>query len=287
MLRLNVNEEKKLTFEVQIGGVTYDSLVSKFKIILGEIEYGFPAKVGRETITVDLPPLKKIIGAKINEGDEAEVKLELIADGRYLTPWQDSARLSNPLVVEAKIKDDAFQEKPALKTKLIVSEDGATQTTVIDESQNLSEEDDLTNKIVDKLSKKFQKLLVQKEQDEMPSPMEAEDEDKEDEVEEGCKVKEEVEVKEESTAKALDRLLNKTIDALNLSESRTDKNKKKITLEEFKKNLSEEDIKRYIAAKGSKNPKIQEIIYEQAKLSAKKDTPAHILQEVVKLIRKK
>lgn len=297
MLKLNVNEEKRLTFEVQIGGVNYDNVTSTFKIVLNEVEYGFPAKVGRETITVELPPLNKVIGAKISEGDEAEVRLELVADGHYLTPWQDNARLSNPLIVEAKIKDDSFKPNPSLKTKLVVSEDGARQKTIVKE-QEINDEEDLTERIVSRLSEKFQTLLAKREQDEMP-PMkdEGEDDDKEN-VEEKCSVKREEENEEEvekdekeveeSTAQALERLMNKALDAYDLTEGGDrKKSKKSMTLEEFKKNLTEEDVKRYIAAKGSKNQKVQEIIYEQAKLSAKKDTPAHVLKEVVKIIRKK
>lgn len=298
MLRLNVNEEKRLTFEVQIGGVNYDNVTSTFKIVLNEVEYGFPAKVGRETITVDLPPLSKIIGAKISEGDEAEVRLELVADGHYLTPWQDSARLSNPLVIEAKIKDDSFKPNPSLKTKLVVTEDGARQKTVVEEKTPAEEsEDDLTERIVSRLSEKFQALLAKREQEEMP-PMKDEEEDKKEKVEEKCGVKHEEdnekeeekdeEEMEESTAQALERLMNKALDTFGISESGDRKKKRKeMTLEEFKRNLTEDDVKRYIAAKGSKNPKVQEIIYEQARLSAKKDSPAHILKEAVKLIRKK
>jgi len=296
MLRLNVNEEKRLTFEVQIGGVNYDNVTSTFKLVLNEVEYGFPAKVGRETITVELPPLNKVIGAKISEGDEAEVRLELVADGHYLTPWQDSARLSNPLVVEAKIRDDSFKPNPSLKTKLVVTEDGARQKTIVQEAEKKEEE--LVDEIVSKLSEKFQNLLAKREQDEMP-PMkdEGEDDDKKPVEEKGCVKKEadneeeeekDEEEMEESAAQALERLMNKTLDTFGLSESGDRKTKKKdITLEEFKKNLTEDDVKKFIAAKGSKNPKVQEIIYEQAKLSAKKDTPAHILKEAFKLIRKK
>jgi len=297
MLRLNVNEEKRLTFEVQIGGVNYDNVISTFKLVLNEVEYGFPAKVGRETITVDLPPLNKIIGAKISEGDEAEVRLELIADGHYLTPWQDNARLSNPLVIEAKIKDDSFKPNPSLKTRLVVSEDGARQKTVVEEKTPEEEsEEDLTERIVSRLSEKFERLLSLKEKEEMP-PMKDEGEDDKEAVEEKSCVKKEAdneeekekdeEEMEESAAQALERLMNKTLDTFGLNESGDRKKKKDITLEEFKKNLTEEDVKRYIAAKCSKNPKVQEIIYEQAKLSAKKDTPAHILKEAVKMIRKK
>ena len=109
MLRLSANEEKQLTFEVQIGGVSdFDKIESFFRIVFEGVEYGFPCKVTSEAIQVDLPPLNKVIARRIREGDEVEIKLEVIADGHYLLPWTDRAKLSNPLVIEAKIKDDGF-----------------------------------------------------------------------------------------------------------------------------------------------------------------------------------
>lgn len=282
MLKLNVNEEKQLTFEVQIGGVHQESITSNFKVILGEVEYGFPAKVGRDVITVDLPPLNKVIGAKISEGDEAEVRLEIVADGHYLTPWQDNAKLSNPLVVEAKIKDSGFTPNPTLQTKLVVSEDGRKQKVTVEE-KSIDPNEALEERIVDRLSTKLQTLI--KEQAEGPVANDEEEEKQgEEEVEEKCEVKEE-KVVEEDTAATLERLLDKTIDTLKLNES--DKKKKGMTLEEFKKNLSESDVYKYIEKNGTKNPEIQKIIFEQARVAAKKDTPAHILKSVVEIMKKK
>ena len=294
MLRLNVNQEKQLTFEVQIGGVHHDQITSQFKIILGEVEYGFPARVGRDTITVDLPPLNKIVGSKISEGDEAEVRLEIIADGHFLTPWQDRATLSNPLVVEAKIKDGAFVPNPALETRLVVEEDGAKQTAIVQEKKPES----ITEGAVERLTSKLEKLIEMQEQSNLPPSPEKEDEEADEEVEEKCEkpTKEEKEIKPAATtepveedikdkAQALERLLNKTIDTFQLGEDKKDV--KGMTLEEFKRNLTKEDILKYIEKKGTKNAEIQELIYEQAKIAASKDTPPHILKEVVKIMRKK
>ena len=260
MLRLNVTQEKQLTFEVQIGGVQYDQITSQFKIVLDEIEYGFPAKVGRETIVVQLPPLNKVIGTKIVEGVEAEVKLEVIADGHYLTPWRDRATLSNPLVVEAKIKDTSFVPNPSFETKLVVEEDGAKQTVIAEKI-----EEKTTDQKIEELSKKIKQLLENQKQQT--------NEEKKKETDEN--------LSETDKEQVLENLLNKTIDKFSLS-----KKKKKITLEEFKKNLTKEDIFYYIAKKGTKKPEVQEVIYKQAKAMAKKDTPPYILKEVIKILKR-
>lgn len=120
MLKLDVNKEKQLKFEIQIdGGVQTDQVSSRLRIEIDNIEYGFPAYVRRESITVDLPALKSVTARKLKEGEKVDVKLEIIADGHYLTPWNDTFTLSNPLVVEAKIIDTDFKTDPVVETKLV------------------------------------------------------------------------------------------------------------------------------------------------------------------------
>lgn len=294
MLRLNVNEAKQLTFEVQIGGVHGENIDSFFRIVFEDIEYGFPAKVGRESITVDLPPLSKVVGRKIKEGDEAEVKLEIVADGHYLTPWSDRAKLSNPLVIEAKIRDDGFVPNPTLQTKLIVSEDGAKHRTIVEEKEEKQE--DMTDRIVERLSEKFAELIKPKVEvksgkvktvEEKCSPVKEEDEEKkEDEKEE----KEEVQENEPMISSGeMEKLLSQTLTKLGLytEDNKASKKKKEVTLEQFKKNLSKEDIYKYIDRAGTKNPQIQEIVYEQAVVAAGNNKPIEVLRQVINIMKKK
>jgi len=64
------------------------------------------------------------------------------------------------------------------------------------------------------------------------------------------------------------------------------KKKKEITLEQFKKTLTTEDIYKYIGKAGSKNPRIQEIVYEQAVHAAGNNKPINILRQVIKIMKK-
>ncbi len=253
MLRLNINQEKQITFEVQIGGINYDQVESRFNIIIGEIEYSFPAKVGPDTITVNLPSLNKIVGTKIHEECEAEVKLEVIADGHYSTPWKDKATLLNPVVIEVKLKDPELEviSKPTLKTKVIIDENNQVVTS------------------------KENKKVVSKECNRVH---------KEDEDQEPEKKEKELEETIEDRTEALEKLLNNTINKFKLSGNK--KFTKKTGLTEFKKNLTKEDVFRYIEKKGTKKPEVQEIIYEQARKVAKNDNPAYILVEVYKILKK-
>lgn len=114
MIKLNVNEEKQLTFEFKIEGVNADQVTSYLRLEIDKVEYGFPAIIGKDTITVDLPALKDITNGRLKEGVETEIRLDVIADGTYLTPWKDMCKLSNPLVIEAKIVGNGFSSSPTI-----------------------------------------------------------------------------------------------------------------------------------------------------------------------------
>lgn len=192
MLKLNVNQEKQLNFEIQISGVQADQLSSFLRIEIDEIEYGFPAQVKQESVTVNLPALKTVVARKLKEGTEVNVKLEIIADGHHLIPWKDTFILSYPLVIEAKIIEDDSNSIPTFKTKLVT--------------------------------------------------------------------------KSRSTKKVIQE--------------------NKISKKEIK-NISEEGVYEYMARAGTKNEKIQKLIYEQAEIAAGTSVPVDVLKYVVKILKKK
>jgi len=262
MLKLNVNQEKKLTFEVQIGGVQTDQVSSYLRVVIDEIEYGFPAEVGRESITVNLPALRTVTARKLKEGEEVQVKLEIIADGNYLTPWTDVFRLSNPLVIEAKIVDDDFNPAPAFKTRLV--QEGKTgdrkqsvRVEKVEETEEVIREDSediMTERIVNKLAEKFSGMFDKKE-----------------------------EVIEEHTPKIEKRQPVK--------ETRERPTKKVETPSKLSPsdilNITEEGVYEYMTRAGTKNPHVQKIIYEQAETAAQSSRPVNVLRQVVKILKSK
>lgn len=260
MLKLNVNEEKQLTFEVQIGGVQSEQVESRLRIEIDNVEYGFPADVGRESITVNLPPLRSITARKLKEGKEAAVKLEIIADGNYLVPWQDTFRLSNPVVIEAKIVDDDFNEPSIFKTKLVTEGKSGDQKQGIRlekvEAKSTDDEDILTEKIVNKLAEKLagKKLTEKDEAEEIEA--------------------DEIEADAEVDAK---------VDAEKVEEElHTEKVSPKELL-----NITKEGVYAYMERAGTANPQIQQIIYDQAETAAKSSKPVHVLRQVVKILKNK
>jgi hypothetical protein len=277
MLKLNVNQEKQLTFEVQIGGVQSDKVSSHLRIVIDEIEYGFPALVGKESITVNLPPLRSVTARSLKEGEEVQVKLDIIADGNYLTPWSDSFVLSNPLVVEARIMDSDFKNPPAFKTKLV--QEGSPgdrkqgvriEREIVKEGDepelknkyiSESEEDDLTEKIVNKLAEKLSKGLIEKKKFIKDEPVKDEEEtddsnDQEEEVPPSPIQKE---------SKKSSKKVSKT-DLLN---------------------MTEEDVYAYMHRAGTRNEHVQKIIYEQAEIAVGSSKPYKVLGQVIKLLKSK
>lgn len=280
MLKLNVNQEKQLTFEVQIGGVQSDKVSSHLRIVIDEIEYGFPAIVGKESITVNLPPLKAVTARSLKEGEEVQVKLEIIADGNYLTPWSDSFILSNPLVVEAKILDSEFKNPPAFKTRLV--QEGKSgdrkqgvriEREMIDESEQVepkkktimeSDEDDLTEKIVNKLAEKLSKGLIEKKKFIKDEPIKDEEEKEVTDQDDGQE--------EEVPPSPIQKESKKT--------------SKKVSKSDLL-NMTEADVYAYMERAGTKNEQIQKIVYEQAEIAAGSSKPYKVLAQVVKLLKDK
>lgn len=282
MLKLDVNKEKQLTFEVQIGGVQSDKISSHLRIKIDEIEYGFPAKVGNESITVELPPLSRVVGRSLKEGEEVEVKLDIIADGNYLTPWTDSFRLSNPLVIEAKIMDSEFNKSPAFRTKLV--QEGKSgdrkqgvriEKELIEEEEDLTKdvkEEDFTEKIVNMLAEKLSSTFSNKKL------VKEEDENKEDKAEEKEKKAEKVEAEADAEEEKEEKVEEKCV-----KESRR---LKKIKTTDLLK-ITEKEVYEYMRRAGTKNEKIQKIIYEQAETMAQSSKPVDVLKQVVRILKDK
>lgn len=234
MLKLNVNQEKQLNFEMQIEGVQDVEQVSSFlRIEIDRIEYGFPAEIKQESVIVNLPALKDVVAKKLKEGDEVSAKLEVVVNNQHLTPWKDTFKLSYPLVIEAKILDEDSDPTPTLKTKLITKSVSEGKSEVKEEISTISEAE-MTKKIFDKIAKKIRSKKV---------------------------------VKEEKVIEPIKEV------------------KKKIPKIDIK-NITEEDVYKYMTRAGTKKKEVQKLIYEQAEVEACSSIPVQVLKQVVKVLKK-
>jgi len=228
MLKLNVNEKKQLNFEMEIGGVQTDDIVSFLRIKIDNIEYGFPAEIKQESVSVDIPALKNVIAGKLKEGQEVKVKLDVIADGHLITPWNETFILTYPFVVEAKMVDKETKISPKFATKLVSS---ATSKIVKEEKKSEKE-------ITQEVFKRFAAKIRSKQK---ITPL-----------------------KEEKIVKPIGKV------------------KPKIDI----KNITEEDVYKYMTRAGTKTPHIQKLVYEQAVGAAGSGKPWKVLQQVIKVLKK-
>lgn len=134
MLKLQHNKPKKLTFEIEVGGIQHENLNGFFRFSVDGIEYGFPIEINKEKMSVELPPLSSIISRPIQEHETIEARVDITGNGYYITPWKDNFKVSNPISIQSKLVEE---ETPEVKMSITESEEEEkpVQKTVVKESK--------------------------------------------------------------------------------------------------------------------------------------------------------
>lgn len=101
MINLNINEKKSLQFDVKVSGVEMRDLRGSMKIVINEIQHGFPITIVDGKIVVEIPALSDFLKEEVLNEKTVNAKLEIIASDTYLVPWEDSITLESPVKVEA------------------------------------------------------------------------------------------------------------------------------------------------------------------------------------------
>jgi len=119
MLKLQQNKSKKLTFEIEVGGIEHENLNGYFRFSLDGIEYGFPLNINKEKMSVELQALGTLVSRQIQEHEAIEARVDIIGNGYYINPWKDTMKVSNPISVQSKL----VEEEEVPEVKLIVKEE--------------------------------------------------------------------------------------------------------------------------------------------------------------------
>lgn len=216
MLEINVKDYRELSFEMELSGISPDQLEGRLRMIVDNIEYGIPAKITETEITVNIPPLKRLIQRPLDEGETFPARLDVFGEGHYLKPWDGEFKVNNPVIVEAKIKEDSQPE-----IKVSVTEIGS-KPKAITEKKKITKQPDIKT--------------------------------------------------ESKTVKKTTRPPKKKP----LFENK----------EQFKKNLTRDHVIDWIGKNATKNPQIQEMLYEQAAVQAGSSKPYKILVALTEVIKK-
>jgi len=260
MLYIKADEPRTLTFEVDIRGVGQGELKGYVRLFINDAEHGFPVSIDQGVITADIPPLTEIIRLKtMDDGDVIEARLDLMTEQHIFTPWEGEVKVSVPMGIKAKLSNESM--KPVNSGSPVVAK-------VVETKED---------KAASKKAEPVEEGLVDMKTDET---------NKED-------YKKELAELVAATVAQMGLVPKETVQEPLMEDKPAPKEKKKNTLTEkqimMKKleNITEAQVYKYMERAGTKNPKIQELVYEQAAAAAQSGKPYMILKKVVEILKKR
>lgn len=134
MIKLNINEKKRLKFNIRVSGVMPQDLRGSMKIMMEKVEYGFPIKVDEGKVIVDISPLSEITSREFSDGQTFDAQLDIIAAETFTTPWKDKIKIESPLKIEAMLSE--LEEVDEEEKKLEISVEGIDEEEKVDEARH-------------------------------------------------------------------------------------------------------------------------------------------------------
>ena len=261
MLYIKADEPRTLTFEVDIRGVGQGELKGYVRLFINDAEHGFPVSIDDGVITADIPPLTEVVRLKtMDDGDVIEAKLELMTDQHIFTPWEGEVKVSVPMGIKAKLSNESM--KPVNAGAPMVAKVVETEEDKAVGKENLEEFDTSEETMLKDNQDKYKKELMAMVADTVK--------------EMGL-----VPAKQESlmeTGKS-DKIIKEVTKQKKINEK--DLMKKKL------KNITREGVYKYMERAGTRNPKIQELVYEQAVAAAGSGEPVKVLKQIVQIMKKR
>jgi hypothetical protein len=112
-ITIDKHRGKSIEFNIEVEGLDYDTIHGKFRIMSGEIEYGFPTVFTKnQRIEVIIPPLNGIL--RDNKAKSLKAKLEICTDCQYFVPWEGTIKLKESAGIKVELKKTT---KPKVKIK--------------------------------------------------------------------------------------------------------------------------------------------------------------------------
>ena len=156
MLKLNTSEARSMQFDARIQGVDYKLLEGSLKFILEGVEYGFPVKLLKDYIEVDIPALDSVIKKGLRDNEVIECQLDVFGEGFYMKPWTGKFKMRTKVHMEAKmVYNETVEDNPRHSTK----PEKSIEVTPKSISENEIIEGDLTENINENDTKKLLKML--------------------------------------------------------------------------------------------------------------------------------
>ena len=176
-MRIKLNETKKLEFDIDTIGCSWDNLKGHLRFVFENIEYGFPVEFKDGKIIAQIPPFENVISEKLNESIferkeiNASARLDIIANGNnYIVPWSDEVKVEVPISV--RIKQDKM--KGIIEAAKDIKVTDPKVTTVSTAEQNPEPFDKVlktAKKEADKKAKEYARRDKKKEQTKLGSAL--------------------------------------------------------------------------------------------------------------------
>jgi hypothetical protein len=270
MLYIKADEPRTLTFEVDINGVGQGELKGYVRFFINDAEHGFPVSIEEGFITADIPPLNDFVRfGKFSDGDIIEAKLELMTDQRIFTPWAGEVKVSIPMGIKAKLSSEV--QKEIIKAKAPVA-------TVVETKEDKAVEKSTKEEAVQEFDTSEEKMLKDNQANYKEDLMAM--------VADTIKQMGLV-----PAAQATEALLETgkagTPDKVMKEVKKQKKLNEKDLMKQKLKNITKEGIFKYMERAGTKNTKIQELVYDQAVAAAGSGEPIKVLKKIVEIMKKR
>jgi uncharacterized Zn finger protein len=122
-ITIDKHRGKSIEFNIEVEGLDYDTIHGKFRIMSGDIEYGFPTVFTKnQRIEVIIPPLNGIL--RDSKKKSLKAKLEICTDCQYFVPWEGTIKLKESAGIKVQLKKTT---KPKVKVKTEMKDNEVTE----------------------------------------------------------------------------------------------------------------------------------------------------------------
>lgn len=128
-IKVNIDKGKLITFDLDVQGLSEESLFGKFRVLINEVEYGFPTTISENQVEVYVPCLHEIL--KKDHSKFLNAKLEIFADNHFFIPWEGKLDLLETASVKAKIR----KTSPKVKTEIKDQDVNEDMEVIVDEPE--------------------------------------------------------------------------------------------------------------------------------------------------------
>ena len=112
-MKIKLTESKKLEFNMDTVGCSWEDLKGHLRFTFENVEYGFPAEIKDGKLVVNVPPFQSVISEGLNESISknkqviVKGRLDVIAnENSYVMPWSGDVEIEVPVAVRVKSNKD-------------------------------------------------------------------------------------------------------------------------------------------------------------------------------------